>query len=634
MMTVDNVDNGEFDSYNLDTSQFWKNRDESTKTTMDEKLLNIARNGPASEFIAILNQETASISALPSHCTYSIDLDIVDSSGWCPLIHASFNGHTEIVKHILLHQENKYTEEHGDELIHLNDNPDLEEDANDGTSPAIKEIKPELKWKYLFKKFISRKVKWNGSTALHLSCARGHDAIAKLLIHKMVIEYKIPLDFSINSIDFDMATPLHCAVLGKHYEICKLLLTHGGIATKKDIRGKTPLDWAKERNLSEYISLLSDYETKNNKEREAKDDDTAQLVASIWENEERKSMESPMSNQNITSHDIDPLEENYDNNAVPFPSQHMHPTHIPSFHLQPHPQQNVNHPYNAHNRWHKPQQMQQMQPTTRHNNNNNKYHHTHPHPYRVLAPRHQRYMQYNQYALDRNNRNNNDTMNHPNGHEDDNHENRETVSCSPLLSATASLPELQKAKSCPVTPNLQENNATKNDDEEEESTESTTEVAAACAAPIMDDPSFDAMKFQNKYLKARCETLEREQKEIATQYKQQLMRETNQWRVKHEQMVEQLEGKQNQIHELRHTLRRMRRFLDNLPVRMKRNFYGDDGNFSKELYENQQMAMASSTNESKVNKNGWKTVNLNKQEVNSKNSMHPREKSWRVRRKK
>ena len=185
------------------------------------------------------------ISFLFSPCSsLSVDLDIVDRSGWSPLIHAAFNGHLQMVQEIVSFQERKYEQEHGEAL--------LSEEEGGG-----------LKWKQCLKRFLRRKGKYNGSTALHLCCARGHESITKLILNKMINEYALSPSESINATDYDLATPLHCAVLGKHYDITTLLLMNGAAINKPDIRGKTPLDWAKERGLSKFVSLFKQYEESN-----------------------------------------------------------------------------------------------------------------------------------------------------------------------------------------------------------------------------------------------------------------------------------------------------------------------------------------------------------------------------------
>merc|ERR1719410_3030017 len=64
-----------------------------------------------------------------------------------------------------------------------------------------------------------------------------------------------------------------------------------------------------------------------------------------------------------------------------------------------------------------------------------------------------------------------------------------------------------------------------------------------------DDPAFDALKFQNKYLKARCDSLEK-------QYQEMKQNEKN-WITREEELMEQLEAKENHILELEVTLKRI-----------------------------------------------------------------------------
>jgi len=121
-----------------------------------------------------------------------------------------------------------------------------------------------------------------------------------------------------------------------------------------------------------------------------------------------------------------------------------------------------------------------------------------------------------------------------------------------------------------------------------------------------DDPAFDAMKFQNKYLKARCDSLEKSHKKLAEEYQSQLIQENERWKLREKKMSQQLDSKQTQIHELRHTLRRMRMFLDNLPVRMRRNFYKNNKNFSANKFD--QEAEKENILNHHITSNGWKTV--------------------------
>lgn len=223
----------EFSTDNLDTAGFWASRDETTQSTFNEKILRLSRTGSSTEFCEILERGSSDIS------TNNIDLDITDNLEWTPLIHASFNGHLKIIENILNFQENKYFTEN------INNNKKIQ---------------------LLFKNFLQRRVKWNGSTALHLASARGHTEIANLLIKKS-IKYNgnlYTIRDVVNASDYDLATPLHCAVLGKHYQTANLLLKYGATTNKSDIRGKTPLDWCKSRGQIQYITLLNNFENNNN----------------------------------------------------------------------------------------------------------------------------------------------------------------------------------------------------------------------------------------------------------------------------------------------------------------------------------------------------------------------------------
>ena len=208
--------------------------------------MHLSRNGPSEALTSILRKEE-----LPEYKVgdddadnrlYSINLNFVDSSGWTPLIHACFNGFYDIVSEILNYQEKKYKYDYGEnESIENEDKEEI------------------IAYKYYFISFVCRKVKWNGSTAFHLSCARGHDIIVKLLIDKMLFgQYNIKQKQLIDATDYDLATPLHCAVLGKHLNIVNILLNNNAKINAKDIRGKTPCDWAKQRNLTNFIQLLQD----------------------------------------------------------------------------------------------------------------------------------------------------------------------------------------------------------------------------------------------------------------------------------------------------------------------------------------------------------------------------------------
>ena len=81
----------------------------------------------------------------------------------------------------------------------------------------------------------------------------------------------------------------------------------------------------------------------------------------------------------------------------------------------------------------------------------------------------------------------------------------------------------------------------------------------------------DALKFRNKYLSARCESLEKENESL------------KKLDSDNKELLKQLDIKHTQIHELRHSMRKMRQFLDTLPIKFRRSFYRDTGNFNDDI---------------------------------------------------
>merc|ERR1740116_443109 len=76
--------------------------------------------------------------------------------------------------------------------------------------------------------------------------------------------------------------------------------------------------------------------------------------------------------------------------------------------------------------------------------------------------------------------------------------------------------------------------------------------------PETRDASLDALKFQNKYLKARCDTLDKEC--------QSMKQAEKHWQKKEEQLM-------MQMHDLQQKLRKLEMFVDTLPNKAKRNLY-------------------------------------------------------------
>ena len=74
-----------------------------------------------------------------------------------------------------------------------------------------------------------------------------------------------------NSAELDLAdstgyTALHWAVISQHYEFAKLLIKEGADIHIKDPAGKTPQDWAKERETEHiFLSLLKESKKGDNR---------------------------------------------------------------------------------------------------------------------------------------------------------------------------------------------------------------------------------------------------------------------------------------------------------------------------------------------------------------------------------
>jgi len=69
------------------------------------------------------------------------------------------------------------------------------------------------------------------------------------------------------------------------------------------------------------------------------------------------------------------------------------------------------------------------------------------------------------------------------------------------------------------------------------------------------DPAADAIRFQNKYLKARCDSLEQENQELAERYRSMQQNEKH-WKMREEHLLQALDRKERQISELQQMLSR------------------------------------------------------------------------------
>lgn len=128
----------------------------------------------------------------------TVDVNTPDAAGWTPLIHAAYHGHSAVIETLLKCKNGS-----------LN---------------------------------VGHTVRANGATALHLGCAKG-----QLDVVRVFLESKC----DINARDFDLATPLHAAVV-------HLLLS------KQCKHGKCAVDWALHILTRHQSQAKADKETSNN----------------------------------------------------------------------------------------------------------------------------------------------------------------------------------------------------------------------------------------------------------------------------------------------------------------------------------------------------------------------------------
>ncbi|KJP89775.1 hypothetical protein AK88_00483 [Plasmodium fragile] len=100
--------------------------------------------------------------------------------------------------------------------------------------------------------YINSKTKTRKFTPLHLSASKGDlDSVQFLIEH----------DADVNALSCDNETPLWCASMANHLEVCKYLLTHGGLPNYKT-GGKqydSPLHAASMMGHFEVVKLLTEY---------------------------------------------------------------------------------------------------------------------------------------------------------------------------------------------------------------------------------------------------------------------------------------------------------------------------------------------------------------------------------------
>ncbi|KAG4073310.1 hypothetical protein HA402_002655 [Bradysia odoriphaga] len=167
----------------------------------DNELLEAARNGNVTVVEKILFQKSKRSGPLAS-LRRGPSANVQDSSGYSSLHHAVLNGHTDVVRILLMHDAS----------------PDL----------------PDSR----------------GSSPLHLAAWAGHQDIVKLLLthpHR-------PADPNRQTVDNE--TPLHCAAQHGHTGALTTLLAHGADPNVPNNRKETPLDLAAQYGRLQVVQML------------------------------------------------------------------------------------------------------------------------------------------------------------------------------------------------------------------------------------------------------------------------------------------------------------------------------------------------------------------------------------------
>ena len=90
----------------------------------------------------------------------------------------------------------------------------------------------------------------NGDTLVHVAAIRNQTGFLDYLVRDKKVDINTPRKR-------DNWTPLHCAALWNHIEICKYLIDHGADTRAKSKCGKTPAQVASDQDLIDYIGNAS-----------------------------------------------------------------------------------------------------------------------------------------------------------------------------------------------------------------------------------------------------------------------------------------------------------------------------------------------------------------------------------------
>jgi len=164
---------------------------------------------------------------------FDVDINIVDLQNRTPLHHACIQGHTEIVRQLLVRKA----------MVNIK--------STEGITPlhaaALRGNKEIVAM--LIRAGAEINVADNlGYTALAFAVREQHVAVAELLLYEGA---------SVNSVTTDGLTCLHLACAGKDMAMVKLLVDCGAELEKKSHNGVTPIQVAKRCGKDEFMNFLS-----------------------------------------------------------------------------------------------------------------------------------------------------------------------------------------------------------------------------------------------------------------------------------------------------------------------------------------------------------------------------------------
>ena len=164
-------------------------------------------------------------------------VDVKDSEGYTPLHWSSFNGHYDIVEHL------------------LDRGADMEERTADWNTTALIRACSDGGHVSIAKLLLDRganihSVNKNGAGSLHHASYFGHDTVVELLLTRGA---------NANACDNFHQTPLHSACVKGHIKCVKELLRHGVDVNAKTDKGQTPLDWAREYGQTSLAQFLEEH---------------------------------------------------------------------------------------------------------------------------------------------------------------------------------------------------------------------------------------------------------------------------------------------------------------------------------------------------------------------------------------